>query len=85
MSSTEAEYIAASEACKEAMYLQDLLQELGYDGRDVGTIRMDRDNKSAINLAENPAKYSETKHIRLRYHEVRTLVEYEEESCYDIL
>jgi len=46
---------------------------------------MDRDNESAINLAENPANYSETKHIRLRYHGVRTLVEYEEESCYDIL
>ena len=75
MSSTEAEYIAASEACKEAMYLKDLLWELGYDEGDIGTIKMDLDNKSAINLAENPAMHPKTKHIRLRYHKVRELVQ----------
>jgi len=73
--STEAEYIAVSEAYKEAIYLKDLLWELGYNKGDIGTIKMDLDNKLAINLAENPAMYPKTKHIRLRYHKVRELVQ----------
>jgi hypothetical protein len=75
LSSTEAEYIAASEASKEALYLQELLQELKYNHGDVDTVRLLVDNESAISLANNPVNHPKTKHIRLRYHKIRELVE----------
>jgi len=73
--STEAEYIAVSEAYKEAIYLKDLLWELGYDKGDIGIIKINLNNKLTINLAENPAIHPKTKHIRLRYHKVRELMQ----------
>ena len=39
------------------------------------TIRIDCDNQSAIFLAKNPAYHSKTKHIDVRYHFVRDMIE----------
>ena len=33
------------------------------------------DNTSAINISKNPVQHSKTKHIKIRYHYVRELVE----------
>lgn len=68
LSTTEAEYIAATEACKEMLWIQRFLGELG--------IKQDKyvlycDSQSAIHLAKNPAFHSRTKHIDLRYHWIR--------------
>ena len=72
LSSCEAEYMAASEAAKEALWMRRLLNEFGYQGPQQVTIQAD--NKSAISLAENPMHHGRTKHIEIRYHFIREKV-----------
>ncbi|KAG9444915.1 hypothetical protein H6P81_016255 [Aristolochia fimbriata] len=72
LSSTEAEYMAATEASKEYIWLKSLMNELGFDNTDC---RLYSDSQSAIHLAKNSAFHSRTKHIHLRYHFIRTLLE----------
>ncbi|GKE04629.1 hypothetical protein Tco_1396647 [Tanacetum coccineum] len=72
MSTTEAEYIAAAQASKEAVWLKMLLEELGHEQEK---ITLFCDNQSALYLARNPAFHSKTKHIRVQYHFVREKVE----------
>ncbi|CAG7821978.1 unnamed protein product, partial [Allacma fusca] len=73
MSSTEAEYIALASAAREAIWLRRFLNELGYHQDQPTTIFVD--NQSTIKLAKNPELHSRTKHIDVRYHYTRTLVE----------
>ncbi len=72
LSSCEAEYMAASEAAKEALWMRRLLNEFGYGGPQQVTIQAD--NQSAIALAENPMHHGRTKHIEIRYHFIREKV-----------
>ncbi|GJX47497.1 gag-pol polyprotein [Tanacetum coccineum] len=72
MSTTEAEYVAAAQASKEAVWLKMLLEELGHQQEK---ITLFCDNQSALYLARNPAFHSKTKHIRVQYHFVREKVE----------
>ena len=60
LSTTEAEYMAATHASKEAVWLQRLCSSMG---EVQGAIRIDCDSQSAIFLAKNPTYYSKTKHI----------------------
>ena len=64
LSTTEAEYVAAVEAAKEAIWTRNLLTELGYKFNSPSTIFVD--NNSAIAVAKNPEKFSRVKHIDLR-------------------
>ncbi|KAB5513672.1 hypothetical protein DKX38_027578 [Salix brachista] len=64
LSTTEAEYIAVSEAAKEMIWLQNFLEELGKE-RQSGTLHSD--SQSAIFLAKNPAYHSRTKHISISW------------------
>nr|GEU29048.1 Gag-Pol polyprotein [Tanacetum cinerariifolium] len=72
MSTTEAEYVAAAQASKEAVWLKMLLEELRYKQEK---ITLFYDNQSALYLARNPAFQSKTKHIRVQYHFVHEKVE----------
>ena len=72
LSTTEAEYVAMTEASKEMIWLQGLLAELGF--KQVKNV-LHCDSQSAIHLAKNSAFHSRTKHIGLRYHFVRSLLE----------
>ena len=72
LSTTEAEYIAATHASKEAVWLQRLCSSMGLVQQ---AIRIDCDSQSAIFLAKNPAYHSKTKHIDVQYHFVRDMVE----------
>ena len=56
-SSAEAEYIGQANAAKEAMFLTQLLEELGYKGNDLKPVRIIADNQLAIKLADNPVNY----------------------------
>jgi hypothetical protein len=67
LSTTEAEYVAASEAVKTAVWLKQLLGELGH--QLVPKILID--NQSAIKLIQNPQFHKRTKHIDVRYNFVR--------------
>lgn len=75
VSTAEAEYMAAAEAAKEAIWMKGLLTELDIPRIDVDTVTIYCDNQSAIKLAKNPEFHSRTKHIKLRHHFIRELVE----------
>ena len=66
LSSAEAEYIAASMASCEAVWLQKLFSELF--GFTLDTIMILCDNQSGIRLSENPIFHDRSKHIDIRYH-----------------
>ena len=65
LSTTEAEYIAATHASKEAVWLQRLCSSMGLVRR---AIRIECDSQSEILLAKNPMYHSKTKHIDVQYH-----------------
>ena len=73
LSSCEAEYIAETEATKEAIWLHQLLQHFDYSGPI--TVIIKGDNRGALALAKNPEFHARTKHIDIRYHFVRQKVE----------
>ena len=68
MSTTEAEFIAITEACKELLWLRKFLQELGFV-QDKYLLFCD--NQSAIHLGKNSTFHSRSKHIDVRYHWIR--------------
>jgi hypothetical protein len=72
LSTTEAEYMTVTQACKEAIWIQRLLEELGHKQE---IISLFCDSQSALHIARNPAFHSRTKHIRVQYHFVREVVE----------
>ena len=72
LSSTEAEYIALSESCREAVYLSALLLELTCKPCSV---ILYNDNQSAQRLVSNPVYHRRTKHIDVRYHYIRNVLE----------
>eukprot|EP00253_Pinus_taeda_P036355 PITA_36355 len=72
LSTTEAEYMAATHASKEAVWLRRLCSGMGLVQ---GAIRIDCDSQSAILLAKNLAYHSKTKHIDVQYHFVRHMIE----------
>lgn len=65
LSSTESEFIAAAECCKEALYLQNLIGELC--GHRIG-IKLNMDNQSTIRIIETGDFRKRSKHIDVRYH-----------------
>jgi ribonuclease HI len=74
LSSCEAEYVAASEAFREVLWMRQLLQELKVLSKSTAvTVRMD--STSAMALIRNPVGHQRTKHIDIKYHFVRNLVE----------
>ena len=72
MSTTEANYIVVSEACKEAIWLARLVGDLGISV-EVPTLHCD--SQSAIMLAKNPVFHAKTKHIDVKYHFIRDVLE----------
>ena len=72
LSTTEAEYMALTEAVKEAIWLQGLLGELGILQEHV---KVYCDSQSAIMLAKNQTYHARTKHIDVRYHFIREVIE----------
>lgn len=71
LSSTEAEYIAASECCKEVLYLKTLLEEITQKHLK-STIYID--NQSAISLIKNGVTNKRSKRIDVRYHFIHDAV-----------
>jgi hypothetical protein len=65
LSTTEAKYVAATEATKEMIWLHRFMEELG---KKQEKNMLYCDNESAINIAKSSTFHSKTKHIQLRYH-----------------
>ena len=73
LSTTEAEYMAASHSAKEAMWLRLLMADVGCMLDGATTIKCD--NQGCIALAKNPKHHSRTKHIDVRHHFIREAIE----------
>ena len=73
LSSCEAEFMAATEAAQQAIWLQELLSEV--TGGETEKTLILVDNKSAISLAKNPVFHRRSKHIHKRFHFIRECVE----------
>lgn len=71
ISSTEAEIVAASEACREIVWLKRLLEEIT-TLKSVPVLKID--NEATTRLAENPENHRRTKHIKIRHFFIRELV-----------
>lgn len=71
LSSTEAEYYAASEGCIESLWFKQVLDEIGLPQH---TTTIYEDNTSCINLANNPIADNRTKHIEVKHHHLRQCV-----------
>jgi hypothetical protein len=81
LSSCEAEYIAASTALTQALWLVRLLGDLL--DRNTGAMELMVDSKSALALAKNPVFHERNKHIWVRYHFIRgCLEEGDFKACY---
>ena len=68
LSTTKAEYTAAAEAIKEAIWLKGMLKELGVEQKSVV---IHCDSQSAICLSKNQTHHERTKHIDIKLHFIR--------------
>ena len=73
LSTAEAEYIAATHATKEGIWLRQLIGELFGHSDDPTTLYCD--NQAAITLATTDNFHARTKHIDIRYHFIRQEVD----------
>ena len=69
LSTVEAEYMATTQAAKEAIWWRCHLSGLGYDVTQPTTLLSD--SQGSIALAENPDQHARTKHIDIQYHFIR--------------
>ena len=73
LSSTEAEYIALAGAAQEAIWLLQVLREFRFVISS--PVVLYEDNQSTIKLVENPVFHKRSKHVDIKFHFVRELVE----------
>ena len=84
LSSTEAEYVALSEAGRELCWLRSLYSELGFPQKLPTILR--GDNNGSIAMVNNPQFHQRSKHIDIQYHWIRDEIIKETinlESCRD--
>ena len=72
LSSAEAEYVAATSAACQAVWLRRVLD--GLKQKQQGSTAIYCDNTSAIALSKNSVFHQKSKHIDTRYHFIRELV-----------
>lgn len=72
LSTAESEYYAIVECAKECLWLQNILNELGINDKDM---IINSDNQAAIYNCENNTINPKSKHIDIRYHKIRELIE----------
>ncbi|CAJ2638092.1 unnamed protein product [Trifolium pratense] len=72
-SSAEAEYLAAGLATQQSLWLRRILEDIGE--KQDGSLQLHCDNKSAIAMAKNPVFHSRTRHINIKHHFIRSVIE----------
>ncbi|KAD6453893.1 hypothetical protein E3N88_08599 [Mikania micrantha] len=73
LSSCEAEFMAATSAACQALWLRNLISEL--TGKEPQKVMLMIDNESAIALMKNPVFHGRSKHIDTKFHFIRECVE----------
>ena len=74
-STTEAEYVAASEAAKEAVWLQKFLLDLHVIPSANRPITLYYDNSGAVAQSKEPRSHKKQKHILRKYHLIRDFID----------
>ena len=72
-SSTDAEYMALSDCSHQVVWIRTLLGELDYK---LTPTEITSDNQGAIFNASNPVTEKQSKHIDIRFHYIRELIEH---------
>ena len=75
LSTTEAEYLAGTEATKEAVWIQTFLQAIVIPCERITLMHLYGDNQSANALAKNPEYHVRTKHIHGKQRYITEMVE----------
>ena len=73
LSSCEAEYISASAASCQGIWIVRFIEELL--NKKVSPFKLLVDNVSAISLSKNPSQHGRSKHINTKFHFIRDCVE----------
>src|SRR6202035_1190951 len=73
LSTMEAELIALNEAGKEAVFLCQLLQQLSPQHQP--PVLINCDNLGTVQFSQNPQHHQRSKHVDVRYHYIRQLIE----------
>jgi len=73
LSTTEGEYVATTQAAKEALWLRSFTGEVF--GLELAPTTLFSDNKSAIALAKDHQYHARTKHIDICFHFIRWIIE----------
>ena len=73
LSSTDAEYMAAAQATREAVWWRTLMTELGLPPSAATTVHSD--SQGAIARAKNPEQHKRAKHMDIEYHYAREQVQ----------
>ncbi|XP_063632470.1 uncharacterized protein LOC134803599 [Cydia splendana] len=72
LSTAESEYIALTEAAKEAIHLKNLYKDLGANYERIVILN---DNQAALKLSQNSMVTSKSKHIDLKMHFIRDCIQ----------
>ena len=82
MSTMEADLVASALAMKEAVFCSNMLTELGF-GKEFEQVPLHIDNNTAtLHVIGNRAFSSRTKHIALRFFDIRELVKEKKTTAY---
>ena len=74
-STCEAEYIAASEAAHEGIWMKELITDLGVVPSASGPMTLFCENTGATAIAKEPRFHQKTKHIKRRYNSIQDHVQ----------
>ena len=72
LSSTEAEYMALSDASRQCVWIKSLMGEIGYSTNFA--VPLAGDNQGSLFMATNPVTEARSKHIDIRYHYIREVI-----------
>ncbi|XP_076892904.1 secreted RxLR effector protein 161-like [Bidens hawaiensis] len=76
LSLCEVEFMAATSAACQALWLRGLLSEMTGEKEEIVTLKVD--NSSAVALMKNPVFHGRSKNINTRYHFIRECIEREQ-------
>ena len=71
LSTSETEYVAASQCGQEVVYLREILRDFGFD--PIGPTQVYEDNLACVVMSENPVRRKYSRHIDIRRYFVRDL------------
>ncbi|KAL0446195.1 UNVERIFIED_CONTAM: Retrovirus-related Pol polyprotein from transposon TNT 1-94 [Sesamum latifolium] len=84
-STTEAEYIAAAETAKDAVWIKNFISKLGVVPSVASPIKLYYDNNRAIAQAKEPTPNQKSKHVERKFHLIRDIVERKDIKVFKII